>query len=174
MRKLAPAAAITLDEIEQRRSRRHRTRQIATIALALVVSLIGTSILVRAFDNGDKAVTPAVDLSLPSGADGAALTGDALAESLGLTKLPEKPDDCMNYVEVDDPAGYCIEDVVHNFQESWTLGRLLRDMPIGDVDRQIARLTEELSRTDSGSERYQEVLAQIEALNQERADEGGK
>jgi hypothetical protein len=122
----------------------------------------------------DQAQPQGHRITVPAGADGAALTGDALAESLGLAKLPEKPGDCVNYVEVDDPAGYCIEEVVHNFQESWTLGRLLRGMPIDDVERQIAALTEELSRTESGSERYHELLVQIEALNQQRADDGEK
>lgn len=58
MRDLAPETDITLDAVEQGRARRHRSRQVATIALAIVVALGGTSLLVGSFDQGnDGAIT---------------------------------------------------------------------------------------------------------------------
>ena len=52
------------------------------------------------------------------------LTGKALADSLNLELLAEKPPDCMDFVEVADPAGYCIEDVVVRGSRNRGLGRL--------------------------------------------------
>jgi hypothetical protein len=59
VRELAPETGITLDAVEQRRTRRHRSRQVATIGLAIVVSLVGTSLLVSSFERGDRGTAPA-------------------------------------------------------------------------------------------------------------------
>ena len=59
MRDLAPETGITLDAVEQRRTRRHRSRQVATIGLAIVVSLVGTSLLVSSLERGDRGTAPA-------------------------------------------------------------------------------------------------------------------
>lgn len=92
------------------------------------------------------------------------VTGEELAQQMGLTLLPAKPEECMNFVEVDDPAGYCIADVVKSNSEGYRVGLLLRDMPLSDLDVQIFQVRDELANVADGSQRYQELMAELRAL----------
>lgn len=125
------------------------------LALAFTAVLATALVATGAFRGG---VTPGV-----AKADDV-LTGRALAKELNLELLPEIPNGCQNYVEVDDPAGYCIADIVQSEAESYRLGLMLRDMEVTDLDVEIFDVESQLASTPVGTDRWFELLAQLDAL----------
>jgi hypothetical protein len=97
------------------------------------------------------------------------LTGKELADSLSLTLLDEKPSDCMDFVEVEDPAGYCIEDaVVPGGRESYELGQLLRGYVPSELDLDIFALQAQIAETASDDATVVELYQELQRLLAER------
>ena len=102
-------------------------------------------------------------------------TGSALAEALGLELLPALQSGCQHYVEVDDPAGYCIDAVVTTNLEAWDVGQRLRGYTPTDLDTQIFvlgnRISEAMEVDDTAT--VEALIAQLEELNALRNAQGG-
>jgi hypothetical protein len=140
-----------------------RMSLIVAAGLVLAVSLM----LAGVVRHGSTGVTNSARAEEP-------LTGRALADELGLELLPEKPESCMNYVEVDNPAGYCIADIVRDELESYRLGLLLREMPVTDLGLQIFSAKNQLASTPDESARWVELATELRALlEQQEAETAG-
>jgi hypothetical protein len=98
------------------------------------------------------------------------LTGDELAAELGLSKSPDMPDDCNDFVQVGNPAGYCLDSLPNDDRERYRIARLLRDMPVTDLDVEIHAVLLEFSESPSDSDRHDELLAQLIALMKQRGE----
>ncbi len=101
------------------------------------------------------------------------LTGPALAENLGLQLQPSQPADCGAYVEVNDPAGYCL-DAVQSPVERWDVAQRLRGHVPTDLDRQVFQIMYEMAQLDtaSDSERLDELMQQLDTLIKQQAQQG--
>jgi hypothetical protein len=103
------------------------------------------------------------------------LTGEALAESLGLTLLPEKPSDCDYYVEAAaEPAGYCLEALPGSYEEKWAIGKRLQGEMPSHLDRQIFQLGYEISKLlmPDDRDRIEDLGSQLQALLDQQAQQG--
>jgi hypothetical protein len=95
------------------------------------------------------------------------MTGETLAEHLSLEKVAERPDSCNDFVEVGEPAGYCLDSLPDDAGERFRVGQLLRGMSVRDVEVEMFKVWTELNLQPSGSDRYQELLAEYVALRQQ-------
>jgi hypothetical protein len=128
-------------------------RLVVLAAAAVLAGALAFSTASGFGGRGDRVASAASDL-----------TGDDLATELGLTKLPGKPKGCLNWVEVGAPAGYCIEDVVASSADSYRLGLQLRGMEFQEIDVRIFTLREEILSTPYGSDRFRELVGELEEL----------
>jgi hypothetical protein len=95
------------------------------------------------------------------------LTGEALAEELGLELLSQQPPGCADYVVVEGPdVGYCLEGHVSPGLDSWEVGRRLAGIVPSDLDRQIFQLSYELAHLSlpAERERFEELSRQLTVL----------
>ena len=126
---------------------------------------------------GSLAVAGLLALAATSGSaqsvsdDTQPVMGSALADQLGLELVPNQPESCNDYVEVDDPAGYCLDGKVSSVEESFLAGKLLRQTRVTDAEIEFALLHEELSRVASDSDRAHELISSIRLMEQELLDQ---
>ena len=95
------------------------------------------------------------------------LTGEELADELGLELVAEQPPGCSDYIVVASPdVGYCLEGKVQPGLESWDIGRRLAGIVPSEEDRLIFQLRYELSRLSprDDRERWDEIVAELEDL----------
>lgn len=98
------------------------------------------------------------------------LTGDALAEELGLELVSEQPPGCADYVVVESPdVGYCLEGKVTEGLDSWEIGRRLAGIVPSDLERRIFQVSYELAHVPAGSERFAELSLQLKELMEQRS-----
>lgn len=102
------------------------------------------------------------------------LTGEALAEWLGLGLLSEKPSDCDYYVEtVAEPAGYCLESLPGSYEEKWAIGKRLQGEMPSELDQQILQLGYEISQLSpvDDREKIEDLGSQLQALLDQQAQQ---
>jgi hypothetical protein len=88
------------------------------------------------------------------------LTGKDLADQMNLTLEEGRPSGCQDYVEVDDPAGYCLDGAVSSVEESFVVGKLLRGYVPTDSEIQMFDLQQALNTAETPEQReaiYQQM-----------------
>lgn len=99
------------------------------------------------------------------------LTGEALAEELGLELVPQQPSGCADYVVVKSPdVGYCLEGHVRPGVDSWEVGLRLAEIVPTDLERQIFHLAYQRSHLSlpEEQERFEELTHQLTALLEQK------
>jgi hypothetical protein len=110
--------------------------------------------------------------SAPAG-NGDGLVGQDLINALGLELQTKRPHGCEAYVEVNDPAGYCVDEHVSSDREFFELAARIHGAPRSELDMRIYDLVAELaeiSETDD-PERYEELSEQLSLLWEQKASE---
>jgi hypothetical protein len=103
----------------------------AVLVLALIVTIASLWVVASAFRaKPDRGSSPGSDVS-PS-----PLLGADLADALGLQLEPRFPaSGCEFYVEVKNPAGYCLDDLAVSKLDKWVISRELQGHIPSDQER---------------------------------------
>ena len=126
--------------------------KIASRALGAVVSLTAAGVLAVPFVQSASAA----DVEEP-------LTGAALVKSLDI-KLEEKmPEGCQAFIEVGEPAGYCLDGHYEDIPEAWVLGEQLRGRTPSEAEVREFDLTLQYSSASTDEERAA-IAVELEAL----------
>jgi hypothetical protein len=100
------------------------------------------------------------------------LTGEALAEALGLALQSSWTPGCAHYVEVEESgAGYCLDAAVRSNFEAWDVGNRLRELERSDLDRRIFMLADRIARASEAGDTamVERLSAEVQTLIEERS-----
>jgi hypothetical protein len=101
------------------------------------------------------------------------LTGEALAEALGLELQSSWTPGCAHYVEVEESgAGYCLDAAVRSNFEAWDVGNRLRELERSDLDRRIFMLADQIAQASEAGdpETVERLSAEVQILIEERSN----
>jgi hypothetical protein len=95
------------------------------------------------------------------------LTGEALAQELGLVLTPSQPAGCTAYAVVEGPdVGYCLDDRARPGIDTWEIGRRLAGIVPTELERRIFHTSYELSQVDREKDavRFERLAAELREL----------
>jgi hypothetical protein len=102
-------------------------------------------------------VTYTISAADTSDSSGAPLVGSDLAQALGLELWPRQPFGCEFYVEVDDPAGYCLDEIGSSKLDRWVVAVELQGHIPSEAQKACFLASDTVGNMSNDSPDYQDA-----------------